>query len=229
MTSPTMFPSVSIVVVNCKTLKQTRLCLRSIRKYTHYPCETIVVDNDSRDESVEYLRGLSWIRLLENSVQKPTHRNALDLAIQASNKDLIAAIHSDTFVCSHTWLETLLSHIDDNTMIVGSQDRVIMPLNVLNSMGARWKRNKLEKRWLIKGAPPKIITHCVLYRHKLFTKHGQSFDHLQWIDGLYNDAGELIQRYCEANGYGIKMLSRRDLAPLLWHFEAAVLSNIKWP
>ena len=92
-------------------------------------------------------------------------------------------------------------------MIVGSQDRVIMPLNVLNSVGAQWKRNKLEKRWRNNGAPPKIITHCVLYRRELFTNHGQRFDYPQWIDGVYNDAGELIQRYCEENGYGIKMLS----------------------
>ena len=217
-------PTVSIIVVNCKTLKQTQLCLRSIRRYTHYPCETIVVDNDSRDESVEYLRSLRWIRLLENPAQEPTHRNALDYAIQTSDSDVIVTLHSDTFVHNHTWLETLLSHLGDNTMIVGSQDRIIVPINIINGAGAWWRRRKLDKRWGTRGVPPKIITHCVLYRRELFTEHGQFFDHPQIIDGVYYDAGEMIQRYCEEHGHEINMLHRRDLAPLLRHFEAATLN-----
>lgn len=46
----------AICIVNYKTLDFTRLCLRSIRKFTTYPYEVIVVDNDSRDESLKYIR-----------------------------------------------------------------------------------------------------------------------------------------------------------------------------
>ena len=42
----------TICIVNYKTLELTRLCLRSIRKFTNYPYEVIVVDNDSGDESL---------------------------------------------------------------------------------------------------------------------------------------------------------------------------------
>ena len=55
----------AICIVNYKTLDFTRLCLRSIRKFTRYPHEVTVVDNDSQDESLEYLKSLEWIRLLE--------------------------------------------------------------------------------------------------------------------------------------------------------------------
>ena len=47
--------SVSIVLVNYKTPLQTKLCLRSLRRFTRYPCDVTVVDNRSEDESTEYL------------------------------------------------------------------------------------------------------------------------------------------------------------------------------
>jgi hypothetical protein len=63
-------PLVSICVVNYKTEALTRLCLRGIRRHTHdIPYETIVVDNDSGDASLEYLRSLGWIRLIERPGQ----------------------------------------------------------------------------------------------------------------------------------------------------------------
>ena len=39
----------TICIPNYKTLDFTRLCLRSIRKFTKYPYEVIVVDNNSQD------------------------------------------------------------------------------------------------------------------------------------------------------------------------------------
>ncbi|MHC4619285.1 MAG: glycosyltransferase family 2 protein [Planctomycetota bacterium] len=48
----------TISMVSYKTRDFTRLCLRSVRKFTTYPCKVIVVDNDSQDESVECLKSL---------------------------------------------------------------------------------------------------------------------------------------------------------------------------
>lgn len=75
-------PTVSIIIVNYKTAKQTKLCLRSLRRFTLHPVETIVIDNRSDDESSEYLSGLSWIRCLENDAPTPTHRNGLELGMR---------------------------------------------------------------------------------------------------------------------------------------------------
>ena len=55
----------TVCIVNYKTLDLTRLCLRCISKFARYPHEVIVVDNDSQDESLEYLRSLNGIRLIE--------------------------------------------------------------------------------------------------------------------------------------------------------------------
>ena len=51
----------TICIVQYKTLDFTRLCLRSIRKFTWYPHQVLVIVNDSNDESLKYVRGLKWI------------------------------------------------------------------------------------------------------------------------------------------------------------------------
>jgi glycosyltransferase involved in cell wall biosynthesis len=219
-------PRVSIIVVNFRTPTQIKLCLRSLRRYTQADAEVIVVDNRSGDASTDYLRGLPWIRLLENEAAEPDHRNALDLGIAVATGDVICILHSDVFVRRDGWLETLLTHMGDDATVVGSQDRLIFPTGPLGRLRARRKRARLEKVWAAKGVSPKIISHCVLYRRALFEEHGQRFDHPQHIDGLYNDCGELIQRYCEDQGLAVKLLRDQDLSPLLWHFEAATLNGV---
>lgn len=118
----------AICIVNYKTLDFTRLCLRSIRKFTRYPCEVIVVDNGSNDESLEYLKHLSWIRLIERP-SKPgqtgggyAHAAGLDLGLQSCNTEFFVSMHSDTFVRKENWLTDLTSYFDSdqNVACVGS-------------------------------------------------------------------------------------------------------------
>ncbi|GAI92305.1 unnamed protein product, partial [marine sediment metagenome] len=105
----------TICVTNYKTLDFTRLCLRSIRKFTRYPYEVIVVDNDSQDESLEYLKRLSWIRLIERRHKAGERRGsydegaALDLGLQNCNTEFYISMHSDTFVQKDNWLTELIS------------------------------------------------------------------------------------------------------------------------
>ena len=83
----------TICIVNYKTLDFTRLCLRSIRKFTKYPYEVIVVDNDSQDESLKYLKSLNWIRLIERraGANEPgggyAHSAGLDLGLENCNTE----------------------------------------------------------------------------------------------------------------------------------------------
>lgn len=219
-------PTVSIIVVNFRTPTQIKLCLRSLRRYTRTDAEVIVVDNRSGDESTDYLRRLPWIRLLENDAPEPNHRNGLDLGIAAATGDVICILHSDTFVRRDGWLDTLLSLMGDDASILGTQDRLIFPAGALGRLRARRKRTRLEKVWAARGVTPKIISHCVLYRRDLFGAHGQRFDRPQHIDGVYNDCGELVQRYCEERGLPVRLLRDEDLSPLLWHFEAATLNAV---
>jgi glycosyltransferase involved in cell wall biosynthesis len=125
----------TICVVNYKTLDFTRLCLRSIRKFTGYPYEVLVVDNDSRDESTEYLRGLGWIRLIERRAgpDEPgggfAHAAALDLGLENCNTEFFVSLHSDTFICQKNWLTDLIGYFegDENVGCVGSGKIELIP------------------------------------------------------------------------------------------------------
>ncbi len=118
----------TICIANYKTLDFTRLCLRSIRKFTKFPYEVIVVDNDSRDESLEYLKSLKWIRLIEHrpsagqSVGGYAHAAAIDLGLGNCNTEFFVSMHSDTFVKKDKWLTELIKYFDDdkNIACVGS-------------------------------------------------------------------------------------------------------------
>jgi len=118
----------TICIVNYKTLDFTRLCLRSIRKFTQYPYEVIVVDNDSADESLQYLRSLKWIRLIE---RKPApdepgggyaHAAALDLGLDNCSTEFFVSLHSDVFVKRDRWLADLMEYFgdDENIACVGT-------------------------------------------------------------------------------------------------------------
>jgi len=114
----------TICIVNYKTPDFTRLCLRSIRKFTRYPYEVIVVDNDSQDESLEYLKSLNWVRLIERRARADepgggyAHAAGLDLGLENCNTEFFVSLHSDTFVRKDGWLKDLIGYFDNKEEIV---------------------------------------------------------------------------------------------------------------
>ena len=117
----------TICIVNYKTLDFIRLCLRSIRKFTAYPYEVIVVDNNSADQSLEYLKSLNWIRLIERHPAADekggfAHGSALDVGLQNCNTEFFISMHSDTFVQKENWMTDLIGYFnnDEKTACVGT-------------------------------------------------------------------------------------------------------------
>ena len=56
----------SLVLVNYKTPDITRMCLELLREHVQEQRIPVwVVDNDSADASLDYLRSLDWINLIE--------------------------------------------------------------------------------------------------------------------------------------------------------------------
>ncbi|MFA5422482.1 MAG: glycosyltransferase [Phycisphaerae bacterium] len=113
----------TIGIIQYKTLDFTKLCLRSIRKFTSYPYDVIVVDNDSADESLEYLRGLKWIKLIERKSRPDepgggyAHAAALDLAMDNCNTEFFVSLHSDVFVKRAGWLGDLVRYFNNDEKI----------------------------------------------------------------------------------------------------------------
>ena len=118
-------PLVTILVPNYKTLQLTKLCLRLLRRHTDpTKARVVVIDNDSQDESLAYLRTVSWIHLIERQAvpgESPVqaHSRALDLALETVTTPYVLSIHTDTLVKRDDWLDFLLTQISKDPIIAG--------------------------------------------------------------------------------------------------------------
>jgi glycosyltransferase involved in cell wall biosynthesis len=183
----------TICVVNYKTLGLTRLCLRSIRKYTKYPYELVVVDNNSADASLEYLRSLSWIRLLERTYPPEerggyAHAAGLDLGLASCHTEFFVSMHSDALVKRKGWLADLIGYFANNEEVacVGSgKIELLSRWRVLlkQATDLRTFRRKLVRE------PDRLGVHryynrtiCCVYRTAVLRREGLSF-------GMYQDRG----------------------------------------
>lgn len=118
---------VSLIIPNYKTFELTKLCLEYLEKNTDLDrVEVIVVDNNSADESLEYLKTVPYIHLLERDPKDEhgprMHIEALKLALEHVTSPLVLVMHTDTIMIHPGWLDFLLEKInaDPEIAAVGS-------------------------------------------------------------------------------------------------------------
>jgi GT2 family glycosyltransferase len=109
-------PAASIVVVTHDNLLFSRLSLESVIACTEYPHhEVIVVDNGSRDGTVEWLHGLAAanprVRLVLNP-QNGGFARACNQGLAIARGDVLVLLNDDTLV-PPGWLPRLLRPLDD--------------------------------------------------------------------------------------------------------------------
>lgn len=175
----------TICIVNYKTLDFVKLCLRSIRKFTRYPYKVIVVDNNSQDASVEYLKSLRWIQLIQRCPPADergglSHGAALQLGLESCDTEFFVSMHSDTFVQKENWLTFMTNQSsDENIACVGTGKIELTPkwrIFLKKATDLRTFRRKLLRE------PDPVgkyryynRTICCLYRTELLRREGLSF------------------------------------------------------
>src|SRR5437867_3186693 len=99
---------VTIVILTWNGLSYTKRCLETLHGHTDFQCyEVIVVDNGSTDGSVEYLKSISWIRLIQNSSNKgfaKANNQAIELCDNSSD---LVLLNNDTEILQRDWLAKL--------------------------------------------------------------------------------------------------------------------------
>ena len=99
---------VTIVIVTWNGLTYTKRCLETLHDLTDFKCfEVIVVDNGSTDGSVEYLKSIPQIRLIQNSSNKgfaKANNQAIELSDNSSD---ILLLNNDTEILQRDWLAKL--------------------------------------------------------------------------------------------------------------------------
>jgi len=104
-------PACDIIVLVWNHLEYTRPCIESVLKHTKLPCQLIIVDNDSNEETKQYLKG---IRSTENvSVTLITNEGNLgfvggnNVGLRASEAAFACILNNDTVV-SEGWLSEMI-------------------------------------------------------------------------------------------------------------------------
>ena len=216
-------PEVTIIIPNYKTPDLTRFCLRSLRLHSDPArVKVIVVDNDSRDDSVEYLRGVQWIDLIErhdiaDESGPEMHARALDCALEKVDTPYVMVMHTDTIVRSDAWLDFLLKRLAETpgAVGVGSWKLEVVPF---------WKRlgkalEEVVRRCAGRHANHEVRylrSHCALYRTDAVRRAGCGF-----FDG--KTAGASLHRKLEEEGGRLIFVEARELMKFIRHLNHATM------
>lgn len=216
-------PEETIIIANYRTVDLTKLCLRSLRRHTNLErVRVIVVDNDSRDASTEYLRSVEWIRLIE---RKPLsgetgpemHARALDLALAEVDTPYFMVMHTDTIVINDLWLDFLINRLIASPKIAGVGSWKL-------EVESRWKHTgkaleTLLRRLLGRKSRKEVRylrSHCAMYRTDLVREVGQGF-----CDG--GTAGKSLHLALVNAGYDMRFIEAALLMKFIQHLNHATM------
>jgi GT2 family glycosyltransferase len=112
-------PKVSIIIVNYNHKYFPRMCVEAIEKSViDVPFEIIVVDNNSKDESIHMLRAMEKegrIHLIE-SPENIGYGKGNNLGVKQAKGEYVVISNPDVFVNPDT-MKTLLTHLEKNSDI----------------------------------------------------------------------------------------------------------------
>lgn len=216
-------PLLSVIVPNRKTPELTKICFRLLRKHTDFgKVRIIAVDNDSGDASLDYLRKLPWITLIERKVPAEEngfvmHAKALDEALARVDTPFVMVMHTDTFVLRDDWADHLLSRFDaDDVAGVGSwklekpRPPLLRAAHAVEEMFRRLigRKTGTEVRYL--------RSHCAVYRTALLRKYTKGF-----YDG--ESAGKAAHLKLVAAGFKMIFLPSDELGKYICHLNHATM------
>lgn len=139
--------STKLIVASYLPNKLTRgileVCLKSIQKCTPEEHELWVVDNNSPEESINWLCKFPGINVIFNRsryIKMASYDNGIGLELASSVIDketqYIMTLHQDTMVCRNGWLPTMLSKMDNRIKAVGVRlDRARVTEGTLHILG----------------------------------------------------------------------------------------------
>jgi len=215
---------VTVLIPNYRTPEITVLCLRLLRKHTD-PSKVlvIVIDNNSNDQSLEYLRGLRWIRLIERVPQADesgplSHARALDEGVSHVQTPYFIVLHSDTFVKRRDWIDALLKPMKHDSNLGGVGSWKLGTLS-LAGLAKQWLQESFPF-WKHREAPIRYLrSHCAIYRTDLVMKHGLKFAER----GECWPAGKILHDRLVSLGYSVQFLSPQFLSAYITHLEHATM------
>jgi len=222
----------SIVIPHYRTPDLARLCLRAIRRLTDHPYEVIVVDNHSADGSVEALRQVAWIRLVERGPETEpeavfAHASAMDIGTRLARGRWLVSLHTDTLVRRPGWLGTLVGLLEASPKAAAlGSDKLDTDPAWYRAMKRLWDTHRMRSALRrLAGLPPDPRyepapwyprSYCAVYRLDLIRKLG-----LSWRPAPGHPTGDLLYRGLVAAGYDAVRLPPERMRELVEHVAHA--------
>lgn len=221
-------PTITICIPHWQVKTYMQAALRSIRRHSSkYDLDVIVVDNGSKDDSLDYLRSIPWIRLIERPEEVHTNWpmnvfTAWDRGLVEARGEFYVTMHSDVFLRRDDWLDPFLREIRRAPNVAASG---AWKLEVENPFYAFQKRIIGGAAWRIKtllglkkpsaNASEKLYPrdYCAMYKTDVVRRHGMTYCPINGCGG----GGYSIAKQLWDAGYEMGIIPIREMADRVYH------------
>lgn len=226
-------PLVYVVILNWNNAADTLACLKSLQDIDYQPYVAVVVDNGSKDGSVEKIQAafpfIHQIKLDSNLGYAAGNNVGIQFALD-SGADYVLVLNNDTIV-DKSMLSELVSLAESNETfgMVGPKMYCFQPQDTIFAIGSfiNWSMGYTTNRGMFKHIsqieiPPKpeevdfIAGCCVLVRRKLLEEVGL-LDLDYYLN--YEDVDWGIR--AKRNGYEVWL----NPAAVIWHKVSATMGQ----
>jgi glycosyltransferase involved in cell wall biosynthesis len=225
-TPPKHRPQVTICIPHWQAKLYMQICLRSIRKHSQkYDVEVIVVDNGSRDDSIDYLRSLNWIRLIERPEEVTTNWpqnvfTAWDEGLKHARGEYYMTMHTDVFIKFDNWLDPFLLEMNRSPKIAAAGAWKLVIENPFYRAQKDLFGFILNRAKLLLGLKQRVVwnqqryprDYCAMYRRNVLIEHDLSFVCIDHKGGGFSIATQLWNA-----GYEMGVFSITDMSDILVH------------
>lgn len=129
-------PKVSIIIPNFNGVEFLRVCLLSLKIQTYKDFDITVIDNNSTDNSINYIRNnYPEVCVIKNK-KNFGYAVAVNQGIKSSNSEFVATLNNDTEVDSN-WLGNIMIAFNNNPEISFCASKILnyFSRNIIESAG----------------------------------------------------------------------------------------------
>lgn len=181
-----MIKKISIIIPTWNTADITKKCVQTINRFLP-TAEIIVVDNGSKDNTVEVVTKIKNVKIIKNGTNLGFSK-ANNIGLKSSTSDYVVFMNSDMELIDNSLIE-MIDYLKNNKNIgiIGPkflnpdktpQASVFPPQTCLNAFKEFWLGKKeTYSKHIPKGKNPTIVSYisggCIAVNKKYFEKIGK--------------------------------------------------------
>lgn len=197
-------PLISIIILTCNELNYTKQCIRSIFQFTKENFELIVIDNASKDGTVNFLKTLPRTNVINNKINKG-FAGGCNQGFRAAKGEFIVLLNNDTVV-TDGWLSKMLRCLikTPTTGIVGPRSNFVIEPQAIPAVPYKTmeEMHKFASEWSVNHNSQSFEVNtlsgfCMLFNKNLLEKIGGMDE--QFNPGYYEDTDFCIRAQISGN------------------------------